>query len=144
MKMEDCLARLGISVYHRAKSRAVDTFLPGHSCRHDQQVPQKSLVQILVIQRRDVLARDNQHVDRRFGIYVLERNALIIFINNRGGFLVSGNLAEYASEHPHYPFFVSIKDRLLDSEGEQRVLPSAQRQATTRRASNALLQPAPP
>src|SRR6266498_769655 len=117
VQVEDGLARLGVCVYHGAKSRAVDAFLPCHFRRHCQQVSEQVFVQVFFIQGRDVLARDDQQMNGRLGINVLEHNTPIVFVKNGRGFLSSGYLAEYAPDHFHHPLFVSIEDQSLHREG---------------------------
>ena len=46
-----------------------------------------------------VLLRDHERVDRRLGIEVVERDDLVVLIDNGRGNLVAGNFAEDAIAH---------------------------------------------
>src|SRR5881628_384750 len=80
VQVEDSLARLGVRVYHGAKSRAVDAFLPCHFRCHQHEVSEQIFAQVFFVQGRDVLARDDQQVNGCFGIYVLEDNTPVILV----------------------------------------------------------------
>ena len=49
--------------------------------------------------RRNHLARDDQHVDRRLGIDITEGQAAIIFVDNVGGNLLVEDLLEEVVLH---------------------------------------------
>jgi len=93
MEVEDGLAGLGATVDHRAPG--VQPLLPRHPGRHQQQMPQESLVfRTGLRQLGDGFARNHQHMHRRLGGHVAEGQAEVIGVDLLAGDLPPQDAAE--------------------------------------------------
>ncbi len=102
MQVEHALPNLRAIVDHQAKGIANPELLR-HTVRGKQQVTEQRLIPGIGIgQSRNLLLRNHQHVRRRLGIDVAERETQIVLIHDIGRDLAPDYLAEYGTHIPPF------------------------------------------
>jgi len=98
--MKNRLARIGAGVDNSSESRAGDSHFLRHSRRYRQQSAQNGFIPGLhVVHRFNVPPGDYQHVNRRLGIDILKRYAVIVLVQDSRRSLMRGDPAENTSHH---------------------------------------------
>jgi hypothetical protein len=119
VQMKNRLPGFGVCVDDRSIPRAIDPLFLCHAPDNRQEVAEQNLVIFQIfVEGSDVLARDDQQMDRGFRVDVLKYQALFILVENFCRLLVRGYLAENTSEHLHDPPFISIEEQLLEGKGK--------------------------
>jgi hypothetical protein len=119
MQMENRLAGFRVRVDNRSKTGAVDPPLLRHAPRDGQKVTEQRLVIVQIfVQGTDMFARDDQQMNRGFGMNILEDQTLTVLVQDLGRFFVRGHLAENTSEHFHPPSPISVEKQLLEPKGK--------------------------
>lgn len=114
MKVEDRLPGLGVGVDHGSEAGTVDPLLFRDTGSHLKQVSEHRLfTRKLRVQRSDVLARNDEEVNRRLGMDVFERHTLIVLVQYLRVGLPRGDAAEDTPEHSgHHPLIDLIQKPL--------------------------------
>ena len=103
MQMEDRLAGLRIGVDDGSVTGAVDALPSSHLAGHGQHVTQEQLILLkIVIQRNQMLARNDKQMNRRFGIDVLKYDTVFVLVKDFCGLLMSRHLAKNAYRSLHF------------------------------------------
>jgi hypothetical protein len=119
MEMKNGLAGLCVSIDNGSISGAVNPLFPCHASRYHQHMPKEHFVFLLgIIQRSDVFAGNDEHMDRRLSMNILKNHALLILIEDFGRYFSRSDLAENASEQFHPSFPKSIIDQLFNKKWE--------------------------
>ena len=88
-----------------------EAFVAGDPRRGPQQVAEQRAVPFgAVSQRRDVLARRDQHMHRRLRVKVREGIALLVLVDGGGG---DASINDLAKEATHGAFSVQERDTLM-------------------------------
>jgi hypothetical protein len=116
--MKNRLAGLRICIDNGSVACAVDPLLFRHSPDNRKQMTQQRFIALqIIIQRSDVLAWNDQQVNRGFRINVLKRDTLFVLKEDPGWFFMSGHLTENASGCIHHSSSTSM-NQLLESTGK--------------------------
>ena len=84
-----------VAVQHQAESPLGDALLPGDVVRHQEEVSEESIITLACIkERREMPAGNNQDVDRRLRVDVLEGYGVIVLVDDLGRKLPLGDLTE--------------------------------------------------
>ncbi len=114
MDMEDLLPSVGVAICDEPvatfvhSERACDLGNSGKDCTHDGLV-----VPIDVVESRDVLCGDDEHMLRRGGVDVSESNAEIVFVDLLSRDLARHDLAEKTFGHEYHLRSCGVSRHLL-------------------------------
>ena len=106
MDMEDGLTRVAVGVEDRAVSAGRNPTI-GRDCRRAPHylADDPIVVRAEIVQRRDMLLRDDQHVRRGLRVDVVERENPIILVDDRRRDLTADDFAEEAVGHGRKFYF---------------------------------------
>ena len=84
MDVENRLTRTAVAVEHGSVSVLVVTVILRQSCRMLNDFPHQNLIIVLqVVQRGNVTARDDEHMEGRLWIDILKRKDAVVLVNDR-------------------------------------------------------------
>ena len=97
MDVENRLARTAVAVEHGSVSVLVVTVFLRDPCRARNEFPHQNLVIVLqIVQRGNVTARDDEHMEGRLRIDVLKRKDPVVLVNDRRRSFTGGDPAKQA------------------------------------------------
>ena len=95
MDVENRLARTAVAVEHGSVSVLVVTVFFRKPCRMLDDFPHQNLVIVLqIVQRGNVTARDDEHMEGRLWINVLKRKDTVVLVNDRRRNFTGGDSAK--------------------------------------------------
>ena len=95
MDVENRLTRTAVAVEHGSVSVLVVTVFLRQSCRMLDDLSHQNLVIVLqVIQRGNVTARDEEHMEGRLRIDILKRKDTVVLVNDRRRNFAGGDPAK--------------------------------------------------
>ncbi len=98
--VEDGLPGPGTIIDHRTITLRIEPPLTGQLSRHKKEVAEQGLVfRCSLPERRNVFSWEDQQMDRRLRMNVLDRDRLFVLMHYFGGNLAIDNLAEEAISH---------------------------------------------
>jgi len=102
MKVKDRLTAIAVCVDNHPIAVTRETFAAGDLRRGDQKMPKSVLVlRPGLVERFDVLFRDNQNMPRRLRAKIVKSDANVVFVNLIGGNSPFHDLAEDAVLNRH-------------------------------------------
>ena len=118
--VEHCLPGAAVAIEHRPVAVLRVPLILGDLCGARNQSAHHRRVPFLdVVQRRDVPAGDDEHMERRLRIDVLERQQLVVLVDDLRGDLAVGDLAEQTVVGHVWPRYASPR-RITAARGIPR------------------------
>ena len=100
VEVKDDLPAFAVAVQYQAEAPLGDTLLSGDAVRHQEEVPKESIITLACIkERREMPAGNNQDVDRRLRVDVLEGHRFFVLVDDLGGMLPLGDLTKETGLH---------------------------------------------
>ena len=95
MDVKNRLTRTAVAVEHGSVSVLVVTVILRQSCRMLDDLPHQNLIIVLqVVQRGNVTARDDEHMEGRLWIDILKRKDAVVLVNDRRRNFAGGDPAK--------------------------------------------------
>ena len=95
MDVKNRLTRTAVAVEHGSVSVLVVTVILRQSCRMLNDFPHQNLIIVLqVVQRGNVTARDDEHIEGRLWIDILKRKDAVVLVNDRRRNFAGGDPAK--------------------------------------------------
>ena len=96
----DCLPALAVTIDHQAEAPIRDSDLSCDPVRHQQKVPEQSIISLVRIEEcREMLARNNQDMDGGLRVNVFKGDRLLVFIDNLPWTFSVGDLTKETGIH---------------------------------------------
>ena len=100
MQMVYRLPTLAVTIDHQAEASIRDPDLSCDPVRHQQEVPEQSIISLVRIEECcEMLARNNQDMDRGLWVNVLKSDRLLVLIDNLPWTFSVGDLTKETGIH---------------------------------------------
>ena len=118
VEVKDDLPAFAVAVQYQAESPLGDALLPGDVVCHQEEVSEESIITLACIkERREMPAGNNQDVDRRLRVDVLEGYGVIVLVDDLGRKLPLNDLTEETGFHAQPSPLISTHQMQCHGEG---------------------------
>jgi hypothetical protein len=118
VEVKDDLPAFAVAVQYQAESALGDALLPGDAVRHQEEVSEESIITLASIKERwKVSAGNNQDVDRRLRVDVLEGYGFVVLVDDLGRKLPLNDLTEETGFHAQPSPLISTHQMQCHCEG---------------------------